>query len=133
MLYTEWDFPAGCASPAPDESKDSCRTIIHGIVLTIVQIANDTLNLDRKDFCRELTSGILAPGRTVLPIIPSAVNFEGSIAVQIKRYSLPLVCALLHVLFASPVPEVTLLASACTRTQSIAAIHLHRVGFFPHL
>lgn len=64
--------------------------------------------------------------RTASPIIPSAVNLEVSIAVQIKSYNLPLVCVSLHVLSPQPVPEVRWPASACVLTQSIAAAHLHR-------
>ena len=69
---------------------------------------------------------ILAPMRTASPIIPSAVNLEVSIAVPIKSYNLPLVCVSLHILSPQPVPEVTWPVSACARTQSIAATHLHR-------
>ena len=70
---------------------------------------------------------------TASPMIPSAVNLEVSIAVQIKSYSLPLVCVSLHVLSPLPVLEATWPAFACARTQSIAATHLHRSRVFPSL
>lgn len=69
---------------------------------------------------------ILTPIRTASPIIPSAVNLEVSIAVQIKSYSLSLACVSLHILSPLLVPEATLPASACDQTQSIAATHHHR-------
>ena len=49
----------GVANPHGNGRKDSRSNIIHGIALTIVQTADDTLNPDRKDFYRELTAGHL--------------------------------------------------------------------------
>jgi len=49
----------GVANSHGNGCKDSCSNIIHGIALTIVQTADDTLNPDRKDFYRELTAGHL--------------------------------------------------------------------------
>ena len=46
----------GVANPHGNGCKDSRSNIIHGIALTIVQTADDTLNPDRKDFYRELTA-----------------------------------------------------------------------------
>ena len=47
----------GVANPHSNSRKDSRSNIIHGIALTIVQTADDTLDPDRKDFYRELTAG----------------------------------------------------------------------------
>ena len=54
----DWHIAAqmGVANSHGNGCKDSCSNIIHGIALTIVQTADDTLNPDRKDFCRELTA-----------------------------------------------------------------------------
>ena len=49
----------GVANPYGNGRKDSRSNIIHGIALTIVQTADDTLNPDRKDFYRELAAGHL--------------------------------------------------------------------------
>lgn len=51
----------GVANPHGNGRKDSRSDIIHGIALKIVQTADDTLNPDRKDFCRELTARHLGP------------------------------------------------------------------------
>ena len=45
------------ANPHGNGRKDSRSNVIHGIALTIVQTADDTLNPDRKDFYRKLTAG----------------------------------------------------------------------------
>ena len=50
-------YQMGVANPHGNSRKDSRSNIIHGIALTIVQTADDTLNPDRKDFYRELTTG----------------------------------------------------------------------------
>ena len=49
----------GVVNPHGNGRKDIHSDIIHGIALKIVQTADDTLNPDRKDFCRELTAGHL--------------------------------------------------------------------------
>ena len=46
----------GVVNPNGNGCKDSRSNIIHGIALTIVQTAYDTLDSDWKDFYRELTA-----------------------------------------------------------------------------
>ncbi|WP_307768584.1 hypothetical protein [uncultured Bacteroides sp.] len=46
----------GVANPYGNSSMNSRSNIIYGTDLTIVQTTDDTLNLGRKDFYRELTA-----------------------------------------------------------------------------
>lgn len=74
----------GVTNPHGNGRKDSRSNIIHRVALTIVQTADNTLNPDRKISIGNSPPDILAPMRTASPIIPSAVNLEVSIFMQIK-------------------------------------------------